>query len=254
MVVNTQSYSVQFKLTPVDPHWVMSEEDPTAPLIDRGEYWEGARYFTDPKKPQKAAKIFFKLPEVANSPGTLTFYYGKSAGWNILHLYASRDGTNYKEIWKSPAWGAVAKQKVTVNVPQGYQYLYFMFHDGMTAWEKLKLWKSMTVTTENPPQTQKPDLSRPPGFYDLGTFRPPAKPGETYTIQVTKNVVNSTQLEATKSTPQVADAEGKKKDTAQTEKKEIKATKEVKDTGERQLDYVPIVILGLGVVLALLMK
>ena len=150
-----------FNLEPGDPHWIR-EYDPDNVLHDRGLYWESAAL-----KGQTRPEIYFKLPEVAATDGYLTFWYGKdvprSMGWDSLELWASKsqDGP-YTKLWNCPEWGYVDKQKVTVRVPAGYQYLKFRFVDGDEVWETLRLWKQMDISI---PTTPTPTPTPPiPGF------------------------------------------------------------------------------------------
>lgn len=160
-----------FNLQPGDPHWV-KKEDPSGVLFDMGEYWLSSKVTG-----QKAPKIYFKLPEVANAPGILTFYYGKdvprSWGWDKIILYASKDGVNYQKIWESPAWGYVEKRQVLVNIPAGYQYLYFLLSDGNLKWEEIRLWKPMMIISTGPPTTPTPTPTPTP----VTPSQPPAIPG-----------------------------------------------------------------------------
>lgn len=162
LLISATASAATFRLEPGDPHWV-KKEDPSGVLYDMGDYWESRRV-----KGDVAPKIYFKLPEVVNGKGVLTFYYGKdipaSMGWDKLQLFASKDGTNYQRIWSCPEWGPVDKKQVVVTIPAGYQYLYFQFNDGNYYWETLRLWKSMDIISSAPSPTPTPTPTpiRPP--------------------------------------------------------------------------------------------
>ena len=159
--------TVQFRLDPSDPHWV-KKVDPNGWLKDLGYAWKATSVGKGTRP-----EIWFKLPEVSTSSGTLRFKWSKdipgSYGWDSLELYASKDGATWTKIWQSPYWGYVGPVEVTAVVPAGYTQLKFKLVDGDLDFETITLYKDMSVTIEGatptPTPSPSPTMPKPtPGF------------------------------------------------------------------------------------------
>ena len=168
-------------LDPKDPHWV-KKEDPARRLQDKGDRWVSNCYRGDPRP-----KIYFKIPELERAhEAFLKFRYAKSDGWNQLHLFASKDGKKYVEIWKSPELGSL-EQEAIVEIPGGYKYFYFLFRDGNLDWEYLTLWKKIQVkiiTPSPPAPSPTPPPTPPPSPPTTPPAQPTPKPIPSFTLLV----------------------------------------------------------------------